>query len=526
LAAVVLTPASASLATGATYRFAAVGRMSDSTVVPINVTYLATGGTITPDGNYSAGQSPGSYRVVAKATAGTLADTAQVSVVSAQATTAISPGQSIQAAVDAYPAGTAFTIKAGVHRLQSVAPKSGDSFTGEPGAVLSGARVLTAFTRSGALWVASGQTQEGAQHGECVADYPRCTRPEDLFIDNVMLRHVGSVGEVGPGRWFFDYAADKIYFADDPTGRTVETGVTPFAFKSSANDVTIRNLTIEKYASPNSDGTINAIGGARWVVEDNVVRWNHGSGIRTGDYMIARRNKVLANGHYGFNGQGDNILIEGNEIAYNSTTGVNPFWGAGGSKWTRTYRLVVRNNFVHHNNAKGLWTDIDNRETLYEGNIVEDNAMSGIFHEISYAATIRNNQLSRNGFAIPQKLRGGAITVTSSPDVEIYGNKMTGNHAGITINQDDRGAGAYGRYEVRNLNIHDNTVTQKDAGRAAGLGGSDPNFDQFAPAANNRFDHNTYLLGPDARFQWGSTGMTWTQWHTVGQDLTGSAQVQ
>ena len=65
-----------------------------------------------------------------------------------------------------------------------------------------------------------------------------------------MLKHVGSLSGVGPGRWYFDYGADKIYFADDPTGKTVETSVSAFAFRGGGNTVTISGLIIEKYASP------------------------------------------------------------------------------------------------------------------------------------------------------------------------------------------------------------------------------------------------------------------------------------
>ena len=50
----------------------------------------------------------------------------------------ITPGQSIQQAVDAHPPGTSFAIAAGVHRRQVVRPKDGMSFIGEPGAVLDG----------------------------------------------------------------------------------------------------------------------------------------------------------------------------------------------------------------------------------------------------------------------------------------------------------------------------------------------------------------------------------------------------
>ena len=63
----------------------------------------------------------------------------------------ISPGDDIQARVDAAPPGTTFLLTAGVHRMHSIVPKNGDVFTGEPGAVLSGARLLTTAARSGGV---------------------------------------------------------------------------------------------------------------------------------------------------------------------------------------------------------------------------------------------------------------------------------------------------------------------------------------------------------------------------------------
>ena len=64
---------------------------------------------------------------------------------------AIAPGQSIQALVNANPAGTTFIIKAGTHIRQSVIPKSGDRFFGEPGAVLDGQDVAQyAFSKGNA----------------------------------------------------------------------------------------------------------------------------------------------------------------------------------------------------------------------------------------------------------------------------------------------------------------------------------------------------------------------------------------
>src|ERR1051326_3461945 len=50
----------------------------------------------------------------------------------------ISPGQSIQAAIDANPGGTTFTLLTGTHRLSTaIKPKSGDSFLGQDDTILS-----------------------------------------------------------------------------------------------------------------------------------------------------------------------------------------------------------------------------------------------------------------------------------------------------------------------------------------------------------------------------------------------------
>jgi hypothetical protein len=76
IAKVVLTPASATLASGATVQFAAYGRTQAGDSVAATVSYTATGGTIATTGIYTAGTTPGTYRVIA--TAATHSDTSDV----------------------------------------------------------------------------------------------------------------------------------------------------------------------------------------------------------------------------------------------------------------------------------------------------------------------------------------------------------------------------------------------------------------------------------------------------------------
>jgi hypothetical protein len=75
---VILSPRSLALTTGATARLAAYGRNSLGDSVAVEVTYSATGGSISGDGLYTAGPTGGNFRVIASA--GALADTSAVSL--------------------------------------------------------------------------------------------------------------------------------------------------------------------------------------------------------------------------------------------------------------------------------------------------------------------------------------------------------------------------------------------------------------------------------------------------------------
>jgi hypothetical protein len=75
---VTLSPTSASLPVGGSKRFVAMGKSIDGLTVAVSPKYAATGGTVSADGVYQAGQTPGNFRVVATDTLTQLADTAAV----------------------------------------------------------------------------------------------------------------------------------------------------------------------------------------------------------------------------------------------------------------------------------------------------------------------------------------------------------------------------------------------------------------------------------------------------------------
>ncbi|MBU8541474.1 right-handed parallel beta-helix repeat-containing protein [Falsiroseomonas tokyonensis] len=435
----------------------------------------------------------------------------------------VSVGDDIQALVSAAPEGAVFWIEAGVHRLQSITPKDGQHFLGEEGAVLNGSRLLNSFSKDGSAWVASGQTQEGMRNalGEAAEGYDRAGYPETIYIDDQPLKHVGTKAQVVEGTFFFDYAADKIYIGNDPAGHKVEASVQPWAFEGGASDVVVQNLTIEKYATPIQRG---AIGGDMlpegWIIQDNDIQLNYGVGIAVGSNTQVLDNRITDNGNMGLAGVGDSILVEGNEIAENGNwAGIDVLWEGGGTKFALTEDLVVRDNFVHDNHGFGLWTDIDNFNTLYEGNRVEYNSHGGIVHEISYDAVIRDNVLTGNGADFNTWLWGAGIIIQNSRNVDIYGNTvdMTEGGNGISLIQQDRGdpaqfggTGEYGEYITIGNTVHDNVIISRTADHG-GVGAVADFNEAGLLAGGNSFDNNEYQVtnATDDRFAYGD----WYDWN-------------
>lgn len=139
-ASFIVTPYGVTVASGNTEQFSAIG-MGEAVVQ-----WSATGGTITATGSFIANGAPGTYTVTA--TSGDQTMTVPVIVAARTPATprsavpvVIRPGDSIQDAVRANPAGTMFLITRGVHRRQAVHPKDGMAFIGEAGAVLDGENV-------------------------------------------------------------------------------------------------------------------------------------------------------------------------------------------------------------------------------------------------------------------------------------------------------------------------------------------------------------------------------------------------
>ena len=337
----------------------------------------------------------------------------------------VNPGSNLASLVGSNPAGTAFLIKAGTHVGQSVAPKDGNQFIGEPGAILDGNKAQ-------------------------------------------------------------------------------------FAFAGVAANVVIQGLIIEDYTNSPQLGAIHG-SGSGWLVLDNEIRYNGTAGVVVPPGSLVSGNNIHHNGQIGLKAGGANVVIDGNEIAFNNyQDAFDMNWEAGGTKFVDTANLIVRNNYVHDNHGAGLWTDYNNHSTLYEDNVTINNYGPGIFHEISGAAVIRNNRVEGNG----HRWYLGGILVANSTGVEVANNALTGNNGGVMALNQVRDS-----WVTKNLWVHDNSASY-----TTGQTGifAEANEDVIYGAWGNYFDANAYVaVSGSTPFRWAGD-ITWDAWRAAGMDASGS----
>lgn len=360
-------------------------------------------------------------------------------------------GEDLQDQIDAHPEGTSFLLASGVHRGQSVIPRDGQRFRGEPGAVMSGAIELDPddFTRDAAgRWYLGGQTQEGTARGEVLPGRERDIHPEELFVDgDHRLRHATSLDDLDDTAFFFDYDADRIYLGPDPSDfDQIETSVLPYAFAGTGvRDVVISNLVVEKYASAYQWGALGGDDRTRytldWTFEDLEVRFNHAGGLLLGPGATVRGVWTHHNGQHGMAGNGSDpfgnaaiVVVTDSEISHNLQLGFDWSHEGGGTKFSLMEEgMVFSRNYVHDNAGPGVWWDVFNHDVTAEGNLVVDNEQMGIFYEISYGdAVIADNVVLRNGLADGR----AGIEVAGSSGVTVQGNYVADNGGGIRVVHD------------------------------------------------------------------------------------------
>ncbi len=450
--------------------------------------------------------------------------------------TKICPGDDGQAKIDAQGTGTAFTVGAGIHRLQSWVPKANDTFRFEVGAVMDGGRTLTGWTAAGTAYYVGGQTQQNPYGTTyvCAAGHPGCGYPEQLWVNGHYYEHMTTLGAIGAGKWYFDYAADRIYLPFDPTDSTVVTTVEPYAFSGGASGVVIKGPTggtgvrgvIEHYAAGPQRAVVGYGSAPGWTVDTMEVRHSGGIGIRTTGTANQRGNYVHHMSEMGAAATGT-PTSRGNKWEYNNTAGFGP-GGAeenGGVKWVYTSNMLSYGDTARYNYGNGLWFDTNNRDATLRKFVADSNDWAGVLDEVSYRTLADSGKAWGNGRNPPGSyaVAGANIIVANSRDAEIAYNVVGGGLHGILGYETTRSAPVFpsgeSTHDVVNLDVHHNTITVPAGGRAAGIADLDAGANPYS--AGNTWHHNAYTCLGGAKWRWtGNTDITKAAWVALPQDAS------
>ena len=340
----------------------------------------------------------------------------------------VEPGDDLAKLAAEAPPGTVFVLAPGHYAAANIVPKDRQTFEGNGRAVISGAVTVADFRNDGSLWRAQGPAPLALSHGGCdpkrwTAPADGCLYRESLYADGRLIRRVFALADVKGDTWFQSRPDGEVVIGFDPAHRAVEISHAETAFMGAATGVVLRGLTIEKFTPIAQHGAVQADKSAGWTIENSVIRDNSGAGVRTGNAMRLIANRVVDNGQIGITGSGNDIVVNGNEIAFNNSHGFSSAWEAGGTKFVATNNLLAERNCVHHNVGPGLWTDIDNRTSTFTDNVIAYNEGVGIFHEISGAAMIVGNLSVANG-SQEDSPWASQILVSGSIDTEVRGNRV------------------------------------------------------------------------------------------------------
>jgi hypothetical protein len=309
----------------------------------------------------------------------------------------ISPGQSIQAKVNSYPAGTQFLIKAGTYANQHVIPKSGNGFTGEAGAILDGKNVTPyAFDKGGAPYpnnvhITGLIIQNYAppdQQGAILAGTSKTRSSTGWVVENCEVRNNKYAGiKLG----------NKIKVLNNYIHHNGQIGIS-----GSGDSVLVQGneIAYNNYQKTFDFGKV--LGGAKFVN----TRW-----------LVVRQNNVHDNQGNGLWMDINNIyaLIEDNVSTKNSGAGIMHEIG---------YDAVIRNNTAKGNGyargwvtGAGILISASANVTVY-GNTVLDNKQGIVGIQqfrtkdgVDYSSNLKNLYVHDNTVRVPT---GGVSGIASS----------------------------------------------------------------------------------------------------------------
>lgn len=494
--------------------------------------------------------------------------------------------RSLQAKIDAAPAGGTVTADACVYREQVRVTKP-LTLVGQQGTEIRGSDVWGGWTRlaSGDFTNSKSLPKFPQEDVSCDRGTLRCAWPEQVFVNGVEQQQVGPSSDPTAGQ-FKVTEGRRVVLGSDPTGKTVEVTVRRhwITGSSAADGVNIRGFIMRHAANEWRSGAIQSrepttanstsgsyswgrfkADGEDWNLLGNTLLRAHGAIISVrGPNANIEGNKVAFGGQLGIHNPGNGGLVKSNDIHHNNIQGFCSRFGYcsgadtdGNGVPTASGDLIVESggikvaggrtgvdvsaNLVHDNLSHGVWFDEDGNRATVSDNRIFNNKRIGVFFEISEFATISGNVIYGNGFGSPQSVDGAGIQIGNSDDAEVFNNTLAWNADGLIVRcldrRDDETSTCQRNFVRDNIVLQANTSYQNDgaAGLAVGFvgnGGPGSSTNSLYDPANKNVGvgndyYYTYSEDGRARFAWNSqhpklTGFNATPGEEGGRYLTQS----
>lgn len=457
--------------------------------------------------------------------------------VASQATAATTCSDSLQAKIDATPAGGTVTADDCIYREQLEITKP-LTLVGQPGSQIRGSDVWEEWKTltNGNFRSTRSLPRFPQEDVSCEENTKRCAWPEQVFVNGISQRQVGSASDPRPGEFKVDERR-LVILGSDPEGKVVEVTVRRhwITGSASADGVTVRGFNMKHAANEWRSGGIQSRepttrkssgyawsrskpDGSNWNIENNILSETHGAvlSVRSGEADILD-NEISYGGQLGIHNPGDHSLVRGNYVHHNNTenfciavescTGYSTDGNSrvsatlvesGGVKVAgRQSFVTVSSNEISGNHGNGLWFDVGTHNVTASSNRIHHNARRGVFFEISDGAKIFSNTIYENGWASSNEVNGSGIEVGNSSNAEVYNNTLAWNAAGIVVMSANRSGTDYDL--VHDVHVHDNTVLGANSAN---------NLENHLALAWVQSHSSTTLLDPENN-NWGAGNLYW-----------------
>ena len=402
----------------------------------------------------------------------------------------VGPGHShatISSAVASAPAGSTIVVheNGGAYR-ESFSHDQGWlgktlRFVAAPGErpVVSGADVVDAWTAAGGRWVHeyTGDrfefplpSDDNIIPSQISGSSPNAGLLEQVFVDGVPLRQAASLDGVRSGEFYVDRVADRIYLADDPTGRMVEvtSRARALMLTAGASGSSVEGITITAFSPRHLDGRAMVVldGATDVTLRDVTMSRSSATGLVAvgADRLVLERVSMVANGARGMSGDRlDDVVIVRSRFENNNVErfdwancGGGTYCVLAGVKLTRSTGVTVTFSDFSDNQATGFWCDLECRGLVFVANHAVANSRHGVYYEVSEDAVIEANIFASND--------GAGVKTSGSRDVSIAHNTFVANGAQLNIGADYRPGTidfhTASNTHMRNIDVVDNVFAE------------------------------------------------------------------